>query len=69
MRACAKMRCGEPASTTVTLRYQDRIVVVGELTAQGNASMLDLCAGHAESLRPPLGWERRDERLQSRQAG
>ncbi|HEX9824466.1 MAG TPA: DUF3499 family protein [Actinomycetota bacterium] len=69
MRACAKMRCGEPAAATVSLRYRDRVVVVNELLAEGDPSLIDLCEGHAGSLRPPLGWERLDERLEARRAG
>ena len=69
MRPCAKMRCREQASSTVSLRYQERVVVVGELLPEGDPSLIDLCDSHAGSLRPPLGWERLDERVEARRAG
>lgn len=69
MRACAKMRCGEPVARSVALRYQDRIVVVAKLIPESDPSVLDLCEAHAEALRPPLGWELLDDRLETRQAG
>ncbi len=56
MRTCAKPRCGSDASFTAALRYGDREVLVGELTAESDPNLVDLCPEHAERLTPPMGW-------------
>lgn len=56
MRTCAKLRCSSRASTTVTLRYGDREVIVGGLAPDTDPNLVDLCREHAERLTPPIGW-------------
>lgn len=62
MRQCAKMRCEEPAAATVALRYAERVVWIRDLLSRHDPNLLDLCAGHADRLTPPLNWRRLDER-------
>jgi hypothetical protein len=62
MRRCVKLRCEEAASSTVAVRYADRTVWVRDLVPQHDPNLLDLCAGHADHLTPPLGWRTVDER-------
>jgi len=57
MRTCAKMRCAEPPVVTVTLRYQDREVIIGDLLAERDPNLLDLCREHADRMTPPQGWK------------
>jgi Protein of unknown function (DUF3499) len=62
MRTCAKMRCdGEPVST-ITLAYSERVVLVGDLIADRDPNLLDLCWEHAQRMTPPVGWTIRDQR-------
>ena len=56
MRTCAKMRCIQPPAFTVTLRYQERRVIIGELVAERDPNLLDLCDEHAGRMTPPQGW-------------
>jgi hypothetical protein len=56
VRSCAKLRCRDRASVTVTLRYGVREVVVGSLTPEPDPGLLDLCLEHAEAMTPPIGW-------------
>ena len=62
MRTCAKMRCDGTPAATVSLRYESREVIVGDLAPQRDPNLLDLCPGHVERLTPPIGWEVRDLR-------
>ncbi len=62
MRTCAKMRCGAEPVATISLRYQEREVVVSVLAPQRDPSILELCREHAAMMTPPLGWVIRDER-------
>lgn len=61
MRTCAKMRCADPPSVTVTLRYQQREVVIGALLPERDPNLLDLCSEHAGRMTPPQGWTLRAE--------
>ncbi|MEX0984640.1 MAG: DUF3499 family protein [Actinomycetota bacterium] len=61
MRTCAKMRCADPPSVTVTLRYQQREVVIGALVPESDPNLLDLCREHAGRMTPPQGWTLRAE--------
>jgi uncharacterized protein DUF3499 len=63
MRTCAKLRCRTEATVTVTLRYRDREVVVGELTPDTDPTLVDLCGEHADRLTPPIGWRIIDVRV------
>lgn len=62
MRTCAKMRCPGGPVATIVLRYAEREVVIGDLVAQRDPNLLDLCAEHVERMTPPIGWVVRDER-------
>jgi Protein of unknown function (DUF3499) len=62
MRTCAKMRCAAEPVATVTLRYSEREVVIGELVPQRDRNLLDLCREHVDRMTPPVGWTVRDER-------
>ena len=62
MRTCAKLRCGARATVSVALSYEDRDVLVGDLTSRADPRFVDLCDRHAEALRPPIGWRVTDVR-------
>lgn len=47
---------------TVTLRYADREVVVGDLLPERDPNLLDLCDDHVGRMTPPVGWRVIDER-------
>lgn len=47
---------------TVTLRYADREVVVGDLLPERDPNLLDLCDDHIVRMTPPVGWRVIDER-------
>lgn len=56
------MRCAAEPSATVSLLYADRQVVIGDLLAEPNPNLLDLCDEHVARMTPPLGWTVRDQR-------
>ena len=62
MRDCAKTHCTSQASTTMILRYEEREVVLVDLTPKDDRNLVDLCASHANRLKPPLGWDVFDRR-------
>jgi len=62
MRVCAKTRCDAEASSTVSLVYITREVVVEHLADDTDPARLDLCGEHLERMVPPRGWIVRDER-------
>lgn len=62
MRTCAKLRCRSRALATVSLRYEDREVVVGDLSPEADPNLVDLCEEHAGRLTPPVGWRITDAR-------
>jgi Protein of unknown function (DUF3499) len=62
MRGCAKTGCEEPASASVGLRYEQRIVVVGDLQVRYDPNLLELCTVHADRMSPPRGWVAEDRR-------
>lgn len=62
MRTCAKMRCDAEPVATVSLRYVEREVAIGELMAERDRNLLDLCRDHVERMTPPVGWTIRDTR-------
>ena len=57
MRRCAKPNCGSEAGATMALRYEVRQVLVMDLLEQPDRNLVDLCDGHAERLKAPLGWD------------
>ncbi len=56
MRTCAKMRCSREPLATITLRYAEREVVIGDLLAEHDRNLLDLCREHVGRMTPPVGW-------------
>ena len=56
------MRCNADPAATVSLRYADREVVIGDLTGERDPNLLDLCDEHVGRMTPPVGWTVRDER-------
>lgn len=56
------MRCAADPSATVSLRYAEREVVIGELLPERDPNLLDLCDEHVARMTPPVGWVVRDER-------
>ena len=48
--------------TTISLRYVDREVVIGDLLPERDPNLLDLCDEHVSRMTPPVGWTVRDER-------
>ena len=57
------MRCDADPAATVSLRYADRLVVIGDLVIERDPNLLDLCAEHVARMTPPVGWVVRDERI------
>jgi hypothetical protein len=47
----------------VALRYDDREVVVGPLSAEPDPHLVDLCSEHAGNLIPPVRWRLVDLRV------
>ena len=63
MAYCMKPSCRAPAAVVLAYSYRDQLVVLedapdGRLPPQTYA----LCPACADDLRPPLGWEIKDER-------
>jgi len=56
------MRCSADPATTISLRYVDREVVIGDLLPERDPNLLDLCDEHVSRMTPPVGWTVRDER-------
>ncbi len=56
-RTCSKVACGGEAVATLTYVYADSMAVLGPLSGKPEPHSYDLCAAHAESLTPPLGWQ------------
>jgi hypothetical protein len=50
------MRCVQPPTFTVILRYREREVVIGDLLPDHDPNLLDLCSEHASRMSPPQGW-------------
>ena len=63
MRTCAKMRCDAEPVATVSLRYTEREVVIGDLLAERDRNLLDLCREHVDRMTPPVGWTVDDSRV------
>lgn len=57
------MRCTAEPEATVSLRYAEREVVIGELLAERDRNLLDLCREHVERMTPPVGWTVHDRRV------
>ncbi len=50
------MGCAEPAASTLTYVYTDRMAVLGPLAMRAEPHSYDLCDRHAERTAPPVGW-------------
>jgi hypothetical protein len=59
-RLCARPGCSAPAAATFNFDGLNRIVWLNAFTDAAAYSAGDLCARHAERLRPPRNWELRD---------
>jgi len=62
------MRCEAEPVATISLRYAEKEVVVGELVAERDPNLLDLCAEHVGKMTAPVGWTVRDLREPARPA-
>ena len=47
---------------TVSLRYTERQVLIGDLVAERDPNLLDLCREHVDRMTPPVGWTVIDSR-------
>ena len=65
------MRCGREPVATVSLLYDERVVLLNDLApghdrGAGDAVQpshaLHLCGEHVDRVTPPLGWTLRDHR-------
>lgn len=59
------MRCDAEPVATVSLRYAERQVAIGDLTPQRDRHLLDLCREHVERMTPPVGWTVHDARVEA----
>lgn len=56
-RQCSRTACSGGAIATLTYVYSDQTAVLGPLATYAEPHTYDLCAGHAEGLTVPRGWE------------
>lgn len=61
-RGCQRAGCQQPASVTLSFRYDARQASLVDLVPDKDPSEYDLCDHHAEVLIVPRGWERLDRR-------
>lgn len=61
-RACARPGCPAPARATLSLAYDERVLVLEGLHDEPSPATYDLCGTHADRTGPPYGWELRDDR-------
>ena len=54
-RQCCRPACAEPAVATVTYHYGTQAAWLDPLSAERDPHSYDMCARHAERLRPPAG--------------
>ncbi len=59
------MSCPAEPVATISLRYADRLIVIGGLLPQRDPRLLDLCSRHLAAMTPPVGWLVDDARLVS----
>jgi Protein of unknown function (DUF3499) len=64
-RLCSRPACAEPAMATVTYHYGEQAAWLDHLTVERDPHAYDMCARHAERLRPPQGWMLDDRRVRS----
>ena len=56
-RPCSKVACNHEAVSTLTYVYADSMAVLGPLSQKAEPHSYDLCAGHAERMSVPQGWQ------------
>ncbi|MDP8932375.1 MAG: DUF3499 family protein, partial [Actinomycetota bacterium] len=61
-RTCARPACSAPAAATLAFFYGAREVSLEKLGLDEVPSTYDLCATHADRMRPPYGWVMNDRR-------
>ncbi len=61
-RVCQRAGCAQPASVTLSFRYDARQASLVDLLPEKHPVMYDLCGAHADLLIVPRGWERLDRR-------
>jgi hypothetical protein len=61
-RVCQRAGCQQPASVTLSFRYDARQASLTDLIADKDPAHYDLCVAHADLLIVPRGWERLDRR-------
>jgi hypothetical protein len=61
-RPCARPDCSAPGIASLTFAYTTREAWLRVLDDDPRAQSYDLCARHVARVRPPLGWQLRDER-------
>jgi hypothetical protein len=61
-RLCQRAGCQQPATVTLSFRYDARQASLVDLSADKDPAFYDLCGTHADVLIVPRGWERLDRR-------
>lgn len=61
-RVCQRAGCTQPASVTLSFRYDARQASLIDLLPEKHPALYDLCEAHADLLIVPRGWERLDRR-------
>jgi hypothetical protein len=61
-RVCQRAGCTQPASVTLSFRYDARQASLVDLLPEKHPALYDLCDAHADLLIVPRGWERLDRR-------
>jgi hypothetical protein len=59
---CSRPGCAEPATATLTYRYDLSAAWVDDLTAEREPHDYDLCERHAARCTVPSGWQLEDRR-------
>ncbi|SVE44423.1 uncharacterized protein METZ01_LOCUS497277, partial [marine metagenome] len=52
-RLCSRPLCANDADVLLLFDYETRLVELRALTVARDTNLLELCAHHAESFRPP----------------
>jgi hypothetical protein len=64
MRMCHKMRCEAEPVAAMSLRYEQREVVIDVVAADPDPGIVELCREHVARMTPPIGWSVHDRRPQ-----
>ena len=65
-RMCSRTGCSRSATATMSYGYGARTAWLDDLDPDHAPSGYDLCLEHADGLRVPQGWERKDRRVSTR---